>query len=1242
MKIFRTILTALLLMFCGGMSAIAADFFEIDWKKIPVDSICPLYTEVIPLEGQLSASYKVILLYPEWEELSASEAVKMAQWKDSIGEELVISTFVGRSRGKALLDVSFVPVVLRDGKYLRLMSAKMEITPGAASAQASNTSTRGAANRSKASERYTRQSKLSTGKWVKIAIADDGIIQLSRAGLQRMGFKNPDNVHLYGYGGHRLSEVSDPENEFDDLEEVPLYKADSNRWLFWGNGLLYWDGNTRVFNPYATEACYFLTEEDKPGSIEEIESLKASANKVTSFTDHILYEKDGFAYHEGGRNLYDPEDFASRNSRTYSLSTPSTCLGDENLTIAFTAAEATKMTPTVNGKAQAAMSFNDPGKYTFGTGVTKSFDVSSLKNGSTWNIQLQTTSGTHAHLDYLDLRYTRQINPQQTFVAFSAGKKGTVTYQIAGAGDSYKVMLVGAPGQQACLIKPVAVEGKKEVTVEDGMRRLVCFNPASVYPEPMVIGDVANQNLHSLDSLDMVIIVPENGLLTAQAERLAEAHRAYDGMRVAVVRADQVYNEFSSGTYDATAYRRLMKMLFDRADGDEAQMPRYLLLFGDCLWDNRLISFANLNMKQADYLLCFESENSFSDPRSYMMEDYFALLDDGEGKNLLREKPDLGVGRFPVVRAEDAKIMVDKHIEYISNQNAGEWKNRVLMIGDDGDNNSHMQYCDDLAEILENKYPQLEINKVMFDAFRRVSTLTMNGYPDITNLIHQQLTDGVLFVNYTGHGSEILLSHERVWAITEFEKTSGRKLPLWMTAACITMPLDGTTRNQGEVAVTMADGGCLAFLGTTRTVYASNNAQINRLFSQNLFDMDALGRRNRIGDALCMAKATLVGIEGSNLENKIQYVLAGDPALLIGNPTNRVIVDHILNRHTGEVADGLKAGMPVRLLGHIEGADGDTLKMFNGMLNLRVYDSKDVITCKNNAGDAKEPFVFSNYESLLFTSRDSVRNGQFDLSFIVPKDIKYSNEIGRMVLYAINDSLTMEANGYRQDFTVGGSVDITDNQGPQMELLVNGEPGGVVNATPYLTARLTDESGINHSGTGVGHDLLVSVDNNPEWTSVVNDYYQPDFGDFTTGSLAYTLPQLPDGQHTVTLRSWDMMNNTSIASLDFTVDNSYKPAILSLSNSPNPAVTGTTFFINSDLPGSVCEYLIEVFDFTGRRIWSHHDTNSSSTGQFAVYWNLSVGSGYGKVGPGVYLYRATLQTGESKRVTKSKKLIVNW
>ena len=217
------------------------------------------------------------------------------------------------------------------------------------------------------------------------------------------------------------------------------------------------------------------------------------------------------------------------------------------------------------------------------------------------------------------------------------------------------------------------------------------------------VGEVANQDLHATESTDYVIIVPANGKLIAQAERLAEAHRQRRGLTVKVVRADEVYNEFSSGTPDATAYRRYMKMLYDRAATIE-EAPKYLLLFGDGAWDNRMLTSAWKDASPDDYLLCYEVENSYSTTSSHVVEDYFGLLDDGEGANLKKDKVDIGVGRFPVTMVSQAREVVDKLIAYMDNAEAGVWKNTVLMLGDDGDDNRHMQDAESVAQMIEDVY----------------------------------------------------------------------------------------------------------------------------------------------------------------------------------------------------------------------------------------------------------------------------------------------------------------------------------------------------------------------------------------------------------------------------------------------------------------------------------------------------------------------------------------------------------
>jgi len=1215
----------------------AQNFTTLDWDEMRIDSVLPVYSEVVPLESDYRLyNYSVVIEYPEWAPLTDKEEEVCKQFAERIGEELDIRSRVSVSRKQGMLDISFYPIVFRDGHYQKLLSGKMVITP-----QPKPGMPRRIAS---TAERYTRNSVLSSGKWVKISITSDGIYRLTASALKGMGFSNPENVHLYGYGGYRLSEVSNPEEEYDDLQEVPLYKQNAETWLFWGNGLVYWEGETRVFNPYATAGCYFLTETSQPNSIDTEESIvDSNVQAYTTFTDHILYEKDEFAWFSGGRNLFESTNYANSNSHTYKLTTPYN-KGDSRLTVTFTAGASsrTTVTPTVNGTTLSNISISSLSSYIYGVSKSATYSVSDhATNGNDWTIKLTSTSGNDARLDYLAMHYTRQLAPVNGYVAFSQDSEGPARFDVSG--NNLVTMRIGTPTRQGAVIKGQQNGSVYSVVVDDAAARYVAFDPSYSFPQPTTVGEVANQNLHAMDSVDMVIIIPQSNKLATQAQRLAEAHEQYDGLRTAIVRADQVYNEFSGGTPDATAYRRLMKMLYDRAEDDDVA-PRYLLLMGDCAWDNRMLSTAWKNYNPQDYLLCFESENSFSDTKSYVMEDYFGLLDDGEGSNLTSDKVDIGVGRFPVTTEAEAKIMVDKSIALMSNSNAGNWKNIIMVMGDDGDNNSHMRYADDVAERIIATNPEMEVKKVMWDAYKRVSTTSHNTYPAVTTLIKQQLEDGALVMNYTGHAATYCLSHEFVLQLEDFASTKSTRLPLWMTAACDVMPFDGQSANIGETAVLNDGGAASAFYGTARTVYAYNNLQMNRWFMYYLLGTDASGRRYRLGDAIRLAKNYMIdnGLETSNVENKLHYALLGDPALTFGAPTNRVVLDSVNGRTMNDTIQ-LKAGELVRMAGHIENAQGNILTGFDGVLSVRLYDNLETIVCLNNANVDAGSFEFTSREKVLFNGQDSLTSGRFDVSFVMPVDISFSNQSGRAVFYAISNDLKVEANGYSEEFTIGGVSDNNDSTPPAIYAYLNTEDfvnGGTVNDTPYFVAHLEDESGISYSGSGLGHDLLLTIDNDVSSTYVLNDYYTPEFGDYTKGTVAYSIPHLANGQHSLTFRAWDVLNNTAQTKLDFVVDSSLKPNLFNVTLSNNPAVTSTTFLISYDRAGSDCDFTIEVYDFAGRRMWRHEETGVSASGLYSIPWNLTMNGG-GRLGAGIYLYRVTLRCGDSKEVSKSQKIIVH-
>lgn len=1228
----------LLLSVLYGLWSHAQEFTTLDWNELRIDSVLPVYTEVVPLESDYRLyDYTVQIDYPQYAELSASEAKVAGRYADQLADTLNVNWQVGIQRGEGMLDISFIPVVKRDQRFYKLLSARVRILPHAKPRVRKVASTRAAS--------YAAQSVLSSGKWVKISITEDGMYQLTRPMLRRMGFAKPENVRLYGYGGHRIDETL--ASVYDDLQEVPLYYNEKqDNWLFWGNGLVYWDDRDRVFNPYANYACYFLTESDSPSALTVADKpAGAPRNTYTSFTDHLLYEKDDFAWFTVGRNLYDSHNFSGGGSRSYQFTTKNS-LGDEHLTIAFSAGAETRteVKASVNGNSLPELTLSSIGKYTYATSAVRTTDVGKYTKGAQWDIRLSSTAGNDARLDYLSFHYTRKLVVDHGFLAFSQDGTGVSAFEVV-APEGCQVMRTATP-QRGVQLVPTTRDGEKlTFVVDDPSLQYVCFDPSyASYPQPTVMGEVENQNLHGLDSLDMVIIVPTSGKLTAQAQRLADAHAQHDGLRTAIVRADQVYNEFSSGTPDASAYRRLMKMLYERAGNHKEQAPRYLILMGDCAWDNRMLSPSWRNADPDDYLLCFESENSTSDTRSYIMEDYFGLLDDGEGRNLLSDKSDLGIGRIPVTTEAQARTVVDKCIAYMQNQHAGAWKNLVCMMGDDGDENEHMEYADDVCKQIATYNPQMEIRKVMWDAYTRVSTAKSNTYPEVETLLRKQMQDGALVMNYTGHANASSLSHEYVLELDDFSSTKGTALPLWVTAACDVMPFDGNADNIGETALLNPNGGALAFYGTTRTVYAIQNRTMNLYFMKYLFGTDSKGRRNRVGDAIRLAKNAIISAGESTLkENKLQYALLGDPALVIGAPQQQVVVDSINGLSVRSDAElVLRAGSRVKVSGHISGADKVLLNTFRGVVSCRVFDTPTQVVCNNNA-NAREAYTFTDRSSLLFDVKDSVKQGRFDISFTVPVDIHYDEGFGRMVFYALSDDKTVEANGYNEDFTLGAAdVQLTDTLGPEIMAFLGDEDfqdGDAVPSQPYFIALLEDASGVNVSGNGIGHDLSLCVDGRAEYTYNLNEYYQGEFGNSTRGSVGFTLPPLENGPHSLTFRAWDVLNNTRTATLNFVVNSRLKPQVMQLSASPVPAVDATTFMLSYDRPGADCTITFEVFDFAGRKLWSHSATTSTPNGFYTLPWNLSTSAG-GRLGSGVYLYRCTLQCGDSKEVSETQKLII--
>ena len=1020
----------------------------------------------------------------------------------------------------------------------------------------------------KAQGRYAEHSVLREGNWAKISVAESGFYELTDELVRKAGFSDASKVKIYGYGGALQPERLTGDYLTATDDLKELPTCTMNgKRVFYGVGPVNWYNKESLARTRNPYADYGYY------FLTESEGEPLTTDSATLVGQHYPANHD---YHQ----LYEVDNYAwyhgGRNlfdKTLYTIGTPQTyklkATGSTGrIGIALTADADYEATISVNDSVIATISKKITlDSYTKADEQLWQYDLQNLKAENT--ISITQTAGGNLRLDYIDLQHAEPA--------------------------------------------PITIG------------------------EPAYVYRITNQDHHADAATDMVIIIPTSQHLLAQAERLKAHHEQHDGLRVTIVPADELYNEFSSGTPDATAYRRYLKMLYDRATTPNDK-PRYLLLFGDGAWDNRMLTSEWSGYNPDDYLLCYESENSFSQVNCYVSDDFFCLLDDEEviqttngNSTTYAGKPDVAVGRLPARTPDEAKTLVDKIISYAQNEYAGPWQNEICMMGDDGNDNSHMKTADKVATMIESTYPNYNVDKIYWDAYQRTSSSTGYSYPDVTRLIKQQLQNGALMMNYCGHGAAYAMSHELVMKLTDFERQQSNYLPLWMTASCDIMPFDGQEENIGETVMLNSKGGGIAFFGTTRTVYATYNEVMNLAFTKHV-----LTPGMAIGEAVRLAKCELVEKSSDLTCNKLQYTLLGDPALQLNTPRQKMVVDSI-NGMPATQGIKLAAGSIVKITGHVE-LNNETDTDFNGIVTLSVRDAEETITCRLNdrsSTGADKAFVYQDRTNYLYRGSENVTEGVFHFTFAIPKDISYTDGSGLMTLYAINADKTRSAHGENESFElIGSSTALTDSIGPSVYCYLNSKNfknGGKVNTTPYFIAELYDDSGINASGSSIGHDLELIIDGDMNQTYNLNNYFEYDFGDYRSGSIGFSIPQLSIGTHKLLFRAWDILNNSTTTELLFEVSEDAGAGEFNVTCTQNPASTNTQFVITHDRPGSELKVTLDVFDLGGRQLWRQTDTVMATNDTVTIDWNLNVAGG-SRLHTGLYLCRLTLNDGDSQTI----------
>lgn len=1272
-------------------------FVHIDAKHYPVgEEALPCFAYEVQVGQPCGAGYDVEIRYPEYQKLSGQElkAVRQLQKTGKLAKDAEISKngmellpekgragglnldgYLAISRKCGIFHVSFSPVVLHQGQWKRILSCQIIVKPREQPAPQRSK----AAAAMSASERWAAKSVLAEGKWAKIRVSQEGIYQLTQSDVQKMGFSSLEKVKVYGYGGLLQDEIlnfpSPNENTLqttppDDLVEVPTVSTADGRRLFWAEGTVRykWNSNsqryTHVQNTYSSYSYYFVTEGDAPAKVQQLAAVNAAdaATTMSAVPYVTVYDKDTFSWYHGGRMMFDSHDFSTNGKFSYRLSSPElSASGNKTVEIQMGASSTSGETGfevLLNGSKMGSLSVGtyDPDRSSARAALFTYNRVSLLQGDGSNTFQFTAKGNNSARLDFIRINYPRELSVTEQPYSFSPQKSGTVALQFSNANATTRVWRIGQVGSPTAeLPATLGANGTLTAVTTTPARRFVCFDESRTYASPEYVGTVANQNLHGYANVDYVVVVPASGKLVSQAERLLSLHKERSGLTGCVVRADELYNEFSSGTPDASAYRRFLKMLYDRAGSDEGAMPKYCLFMGRGSWDNRLITEGGSKYSADDLLLVFEVDGSTTEVGtvySYCTDDFFGFLDDGEGAVLGTGKLDIALGRMTCVTEEDARCLVDKVEAYMKNTTVGSWKNTVAILGDNGDSNGHMDDAERAAKVIDESAPAIDIQRVYWDRYSRTSSATGFTYPQATERIHHLMTEGAIVFDYSGHGSPSMISKSKVLRTKDFQQAYSDAMSLWILASCEIYPFDGEGESLAEASLYLPNGGSIAFICATRAVYAVNNVTLNRGLVSRLFTRGADGSYNSMGEALRMTKVNLVESETEKTFNKLKYILFGDPALPLALPSGQVVLDSINGKAiaSGDALVKLSAGSLVTFSGHVcQGNGNDAVdKSFKGMVTATIYDSEETIKCKNNNGDDVKPYEFTERSKKIFQGSTMAEGGKFRFMLTIPRDISYTDNAGRINLYAVNSDHSKEYNGYSETFYLNGtSTADADTVAPKVVLYINDIDNPdytVTDENPVLIADIYDENGINNAGIALGHDIELVLDDNHSDYINLKSYFNYDANSYQKGQIVYQLSGMSRGLHKASLRVWDVNNNYTVSDVHFIVRSDYHTGMNTdgyITSTQNPASTTTsliTYFPqNASEPGMV---VYEVYDTRGRVVYKQSVNVDASARSSMLQWNLCGNDGQ-PLPDGLYFYRAVVNTADGRYETDAQKIIIS-
>ena len=1188
----------------------------------------------------------------------SSHELKIAQ-KEFLLDKHISVLKSGKARNKLYSSISINPIIKVNGVYKKIISFKVSYNYDNSNRPQKVSS--------------LSNSVLASGDWYKFKVDQTGVYRINKSFLNSIGMNtdnvDPRTIKIFGNGGTALPFKNIDNNELDLIENSIQIVGeedgsfDSNDFiLFYGVGTKGYQGeyfDTNI-NPYSDQSFYYVTSGvDFGNRIQQMAEPSAEATTIIDrYNSYQFFESDEFNPAKVGRRWLSNR-FDIESEQSFTLDFPNIVPGElmnVKVKVASASEITTSMAVSINGTSLNPLIFspiNDPQLLD-----SKEFtgDIPSGNENIVFNL-IYNNGGNPSSIGYLDyisvdaLVFLEGNNKQMSFKWNRAGlESGIGEYQISNASQFSQIWDITNPRLVTSKTNTANASFSFKANLGEP-RAYVAVNPTNYY-DPIKINQsyVPNQNLKgtvfedesgNFKDIDYLIVTPPS--LFQAASRLADHRFRVDGIHIKVVATNQIYEEFSSGKQDIAAIRNFIKYIYDNAS-TEAKRIKYLCLFGDTSYDYKDRISNNNNMVPTYHRLF--SNSTFS---SFMSDDFFGNMDPEEGLMLSNEKLDIAVGRILADDLVLANTMVDKIIAYDSKEAFGNWRNDFVLVSDDVDEdwefNSLQKNLDALGDEISARKPTINVKKLHSDSFQQIASAGGDRYPDVNNEFENAIETGALIIDYLGHGGEDGLASEFIFTKeTAQNLRNNNKFPCMITVTCEFTKFDNPQRiTAGELFYWNEDGGAIALVTTTRSISTGTANVFNDLLAPELFgfgvDVPATP-----AEAVRIAKNSTPNVN----RNVIFYI--GDPSMHLAFPKPKIELRSVNGVLLEEFSEVLKALDKVKLSGEIQDSNGNILADYNGIIEVKLFDKdlerstlgNDGVTGSNNELLIMD---FTTLGGVLFNGKATVSEGFFEIEFIMPRDTQIPVGSGRVSFYSQQNNSLNDQTGYSSNIRVGGINEDApeDNQGPLINLFMNDESfisGGVTNNTPILIAKLSDENGIN-TASGIGHDMIAILDGDESNPFVINDYYQADVDDYSSGTASFTLRDLEEGLHTVTFKAWDVYNNSSTSEIQFVVTGNDDLKITNVLNYPNPFVDYTEFWFNHNRPFEPLEVQIQVFTVTGKVVWTKNQI--ISTDGFLsrdIVWDGKDDFGE-SVGKGVYVYKLTVNsTLTSKRAEKYEKLVI--